>query len=72
MNRQERIYAYVKEHVRDLAPPGELPGIDAAAIAKALGIQRSDASADLNKLCRSGELEKNREKAGEVPAVRNG
>lgn len=62
MNRQERIYAYVKEHVRDLAPPGESPGIDAAAIAKALGIQRSDASADLNKLCRSGELEKNGKK----------
>ncbi|MFB2022229.1 sigma 54-interacting transcriptional regulator [Pseudoflavonifractor sp. P01025] len=58
MNRQERVYAYVKEHVRDVMSPGELPGIDAAAIAKALGIQRSDASADLNKLCRSGELEK--------------
>ncbi|MGO5023061.1 sigma 54-interacting transcriptional regulator [Lawsonibacter sp. LCP25S3_G6] len=58
MNRQERIYAYIKEHVRDLVPPGESPGIDAATIAKALGIQRSDASADLNKLCRSGSLEK--------------
>lgn len=75
MNRLERVRLYVKEHYGDSVPSDELLGVDAAMIAEALAIQRSDASADLNKLYRMGALDKIGKKpvrffpAGEGPNV---
>lgn len=58
MTRRDQVRAYVEEHYQDSVPPGELPGVDAIKVAKALSIQRSDASADLNTLYRMGVLDK--------------
>ena len=58
MTRQERIRTYVEEHYHEISFPGDLPGVDAAMIASSLSIQRSDASAEWNQLCRAGILEK--------------
>lgn len=52
--RSERIL----ELVRRLAPPGAERGITAAEVARAAGIMRHNASADLNELCRAGLVRK--------------
>ena len=56
--RIERIRAYVEEKCAKPLETGERFGVDAATVASDLVIQRSDASADLNKLHKLGLLRK--------------
>lgn len=58
MTRRERIREFVEKHYKDAVASGEQPGVDAQTVVAALSINRSDASADLNKLWREGILAK--------------
>jgi Fic family protein len=48
--RKQRIL----ETLQKLAPPGAAVGITTDEVAQAAGVQRHNASADLNQLCREG------------------
>lgn len=58
MIRLERVRRFAEEHYRNSMETGAEPGVDAQATSNALSIHRSDASSDLNELCRQGILTK--------------
>nr|PZN04849.1 MAG: transcriptional regulator [Bacillota bacterium] len=59
MKRIDKVYNCLKEFCqRQLAERGEVIGVSAKEIARALGIQRTNASSDLNVLFREGKVEK--------------
>lgn len=58
MTRLESVREFVETYHRDSLKLGREPGVAAQSVAAALSINRSDASADLNKLWRLGVLEK--------------
>lgn len=60
MKRNERIYLYVKEQTHHLTPEDVSfgAGVTTSDVSEALGIQRTNASKDLNELVRDGLLEK--------------
>ena len=63
MLRYERVWEYVKSRTK---------GVAAGEVAEALGIQRHDASADLNRLHREGRLSKKGKKPVLYQAVETG
>ncbi|EGO63087.1 sigma 54-interacting transcriptional regulator [Acetonema longum] len=58
MVRIDRVREYVESHTSETVTAGKRPGVSAAEVALNLRIHRNDASADLNKLFRSGYIEK--------------
>ncbi|SHM72014.1 sigma 54 modulation protein [Caldanaerovirga acetigignens] len=59
MKRIDKVYRCLKELCqRQFAERGEVIGVSATEIAQALGIQRTNASSDLNALYREGKVEK--------------
>lgn len=56
VKRIERVRRFVETECAAPLKEGDRPGVDAATVARALGINRTDASADLNELCRAGVL----------------
>ncbi|KXG76703.1 Transcriptional regulatory protein DagR [Fervidicola ferrireducens] len=59
MKRIDKVYSCLKELCqRQFAERGEVIGVSATEIAHALGIQRTNASSDLNALYREGKVEK--------------
>lgn len=65
MNRQDRVLEYIRANYLKAVHQEGSAGLDASAVAEALHIQRSDASADLNRLFRAGMLKK----VGKHPVV---
>jgi len=54
MARIDKVRRFVEEQSQALFEQGKEPGVDAQTVAEALGIYRTDASSDLNKLWRAG------------------
>lgn len=59
MARMDRVMKYVESTTREAIKSGKSAGVSAATVAMELEIHRSDASAELNKLCKLGYVEKN-------------
>lgn len=58
MARIDKVREYVDHHTVETVKSGKQPGISASIVAQELKIHRSDASADLNQLCKIGCVEK--------------
>lgn len=56
--RMDKVMEYVERVTREEIEKGKPTGVSAAAVAAELEIHRSDASAELNKLCKLGYVEK--------------
>lgn len=56
IKRMERVWQHVENECQKALECGEQPGLDAFSVARCLGIQRSDASAELNRLHNQGML----------------
>jgi len=57
--RMDRVMEFVERSTKEAVEKDKPMGVSATAVAAELEIHRSDASADLNKLCKLGYVEKN-------------
>ncbi len=57
--RMDRVMEFVERSTKEAVEQNKPAGVSAAAVAAKLEIHRSDASAELNKLCKLGYVEKN-------------
>ena len=58
MSRLDLVREFVEKYCKEQDASEEQRGVEAVEVAKALSIWRNDASADLNKLCIQGILQK--------------
>lgn len=58
MARVDKVREYVERTTKESLKKGSPIGVSATSVAASLAIHRSDASADLNKLCKLGHIEK--------------
>ncbi|EIW21904.1 sigma 54-interacting transcriptional regulator [Pelosinus fermentans] len=70
--RMDRVLEYVERITKEGSEKDKSAGVSAAAVAAELEIHRSDASADLNKLCKLGYVEKNGTRPVMYVSIRNG